>query len=75
MTIATEHKGAPVCPHCGAQMDRLAAKRLCEQDDPDYERIASTSRRRTSYPWTCGACRQQFAIERHITVTYSTRKI
>lgn len=62
MTIATEHKGAPVCPHCGDEADGDEALE-------DRETYDGAERK-----WRCAVCKEKFVITAHLTIAYSTRK-
>jgi hypothetical protein len=66
MTPNTEHKDAPVCPHCGADYDGDRFFRALEDGEEPYE---------TEDRAHCSAdCGREFIVTRHVTVTYSTRK-
>lgn len=61
MSIDTENKDAPVCPHCGFFND--AAWRVGSK----YVRADGLCRDE------CRSCGRAFVVSRQVTVTYSTR--
>jgi len=59
MTFDTDYQSNPVCPHCGYQEKD---SREIDFSKDDYVEIE------------CARCSETIGVERHVDVTYSTRK-
>jgi transcription elongation factor Elf1 len=60
MPAETRNTSLATCPHCGKEFED--SWELCQKDEDIYE-------------YDCDQCEKPFAVQAHISVTYTTTKI
>ena len=60
MSNETRNTLLAICPHCGKEFED--SWELCQKDEDVYE-------------YDCDQCEKPFAVQAHISVTYTTTKI